>query len=598
MPVDFLTSEQKDSYGKFLAEPNEMQLDRYFHLDEDEVDIKFVNNRRGDHNRFGVSLQLSCVRFLGTFLTDLSQVPKNVQWFIARQLSLTDITILAIYAERENTRLEHIALIRMQYGYIEFGWPWSFRLSRLLFARSWTGNERPSILFDLATSWLIQHKVLLPGHTTLMRLISEVRDRSINRLWRLLSKLPTVDQVTKLGTLVHVPDGSRTSLLDQFRKGPVTISSLSLNQAIERYQKLKDFGMKGLNFSGIPPIQLKNVARYASMLSVYKIARMSIQKRTAILVAFVRAYEIMALDDALDVLDWLIADISSSAKRLGEQKRIRTLKDLDKSALNLAEVCTMILNENLIDEQIRPIIFERISREKLVESVQKIHELVRPYGDYLQDEMIAQYGRVRRFLPKLLSSIEFKAGPAGASTLEALQYLANIFVFRQKSFDDAPIGIVSNRWKRLVFDSDGKVNKQGYTLCFLDKLQDSLRRRDIYVQESDRWGDPRAKLLDGQEWISNRIQVCRSLGHSMNPTEAVEGIVQQLDSTYREVSASFNDNRSVRLDLSGKRPVLTISNLDKLPESPSLTRLAQQVESMLPSVDLTELLLEINAQLG
>ncbi len=38
--------------------------------------------------------------------------------------------------------------------------------------------------------------------------------------------------------------------------------------------------------------------------------------------------------------------------------------------------------------------------------------------------------------------------------------------------------------------------------------------------------------------------------------------------------------------------------MDKLPESPSLTRLAQQVESMLPSVDLTELLLEINAHTG
>jgi Domain of unknown function (DUF4158)/Tn3 transposase DDE domain len=596
MPVDFLTFEQKDSYGKFSGEPNEVQLARYFHLDE--IDLKFINNRRGDHNRFGVALQLSCVRFLGTFLTNLSQVPTKAQWFIASQLDIIDISVLVMYADRETTHREHTALIRNQYQYLDFGWPWSFRLTRLLFARSWTGNERPSILFDLATSWLIQHKVLLPGHTTLMRLISEVRDRSVNRLWRLLSKLPTVDQVTKLETLFHVPDESRTSLLDQFRKGPVTISSLSLNQAVERYQKLKDFGMKGLNFSSIPPIQLKNVARYASMLSVYKIARMSIQKRTAILVAFVRAYEIMALDDALDVLDWLIADISSSAKRLGEQKRIRTLKDLDKSALNLAEVCTLILNENLIDEQIRPIIFERVSREKLVESVLKIHELVRPHGDYLQDEMIAQYGRVRRFLPKLLSSIEFKAGPAGASTLEALQYLANLFVFRQKSFDDAPIGIVSNRWKRLVFEGDGKINKQGYTLCFLDKLQDSLRRRDIYVQESDRWGDPRAKLLHGQEWISNRIQVCRSLGHSMNPTEAVEGIVQQLDSTYREVSASFNDNRSVRLDLSGKRPVLTISNLDKLPESPSLTRLAQQVESMLPSVDLTELLLEINAHTG
>ncbi len=34
-------------------------------------------------------------------------------------------------------------------------------------------------------------------------------------------------------------------------------------------------------------------------------------------------------------------------------------------------------------------------------------------------------------------------------------------------------------------------------LCFLNKLQDGLRRRDIYVPQSERWGDPREKLLDG-----------------------------------------------------------------------------------------------------
>lgn len=152
MPVDFLTFEQKDSYGKFSGEPNEVQLARYFHLDE--IDLKFINNRRGDHNRFGVALQLSCVRFLGIFLTDLSQVPTNAQWFIASQLNIIDISVLVMYAGRETTHREHTALIRNQYQYLDFEWPWSFRLTRLLFARSWTGNERPSILFDLATSWL------------------------------------------------------------------------------------------------------------------------------------------------------------------------------------------------------------------------------------------------------------------------------------------------------------------------------------------------------------------------------------------------------------------------------------------------------------
>lgn len=172
MPVDFLTTEQKNSYGQFNGEPNDVQLARYFHLDE--ADLAFITQRRGEHNRFGVALQLGCVRFLGTFLIDLNQIPTNTQWFVARQLNITNIGILSDYSQRETTRREHTALIRNQYGYREFVWPWSFRLSRLLYSRSWISNERPSLLFDLATGWLIQHKILLPGASTLTRLISQI----------------------------------------------------------------------------------------------------------------------------------------------------------------------------------------------------------------------------------------------------------------------------------------------------------------------------------------------------------------------------------------------------------------------------------------
>ncbi len=149
-----------------------------------------------------------------------------------------------------------------------------------------------------------------------------------------------------------------------------------------------------------------------------------------------------------------------------------------------------------------------------------------------------------------------------------------------------------------MFDKEDRVTKRGYTLCFLDKLQDSLRRRDIYVENSDRWGDPRAKLLQGPEWQANRIQVCRSLGHPLNPQEAIDALVRQLDASYRQVASNFDNNKAVELDLSGKRPTLTITNFAKLDEPPSLTQLSQQVESLVPSVDLTEQLLEIHAHTG
>ncbi len=598
MPVNFLTASQLEQYGRYVGAPSAAQLARYYHLDD--TDLSLIYAKRRDYNRLGYALQLCTARFLGTFLSNPIDVPPDVIAYIAKQLGIGDYSSLPQYMVRPATRHAHTEEIKAFYGYCSFNHqPAFFRLARWLYTRIWLSNERPSVLFDLAKVWLIQHKVLLPGASTLARLISQIRERANRRLWRLLTLLPNQQQRNRLLALLGTSPEESFSPLSRLCRGPVRISGPELIRALNRLEEIRALGIGEIDLSKIPVARIKALARYATVSWASTIANLHPDRKIATLLAFAHEIEATAQDDVLDLLDQLIAEKFKQAIKDGRKERLKDLAQLDTATSRLRQACLMLLDDSLPDSDVRQAIFQRISREELTEATILVDQKSTSQPPHYYDQLRASYRSIRRFLPTLLKTIEFQSLSSSRPLLEAWEFLRRLDHGEPKpDMQDAPRSIVDRAWHSLVFNEEDQIDRCYYTFCVLQQLQENIRRRDMFVTPSNRWHDPRAQLLQGQAWEAAKPRICRVLGWSVNGEAEVARLSAVLEEAYQRTAANFDQNPAVRIEDRNGRDRLILTGLSKLEEPESLIKLRQQVSDLLPPASLPDILLEIHQWTG
>jgi hypothetical protein len=368
MPVSFLTAEQERRYGRYAGEPSAEQLARHFHLDD--ADRELVGTKRWDHMRLGFAVQLGTVRFLGAFLDEPAAVPGGVVDHLAQQLDIPDAGCLTQYATARGRWL-HSAGIKERHGYREFTDPAArFRLIRWLYALCWTGTDRPSVLFDRATVWLVTEKVLLPGASALERLVARIRTRAARRLRRVLARNVTREQRVRLDALLIAGEGGRPSPLDRLRDGPYLRSGAELSRAIGRLDEVRVLTLGLPTIDHVPPGRVTALARFATVAKAQAVARMPLERRTATLLAFVRTLEATAQDDVLDLFDIVVTTLFTDAAKVGKKARLRTIRDLDAAALQLRRAGGVLMDEAVKDDAVREAAFALVPRTALAAALE------------------------------------------------------------------------------------------------------------------------------------------------------------------------------------------------------------------------------------
>lgn len=356
MPVEFLTDEQAEAYGRFSGEPTRPELERFFFLDD--VDRGLIALRRTKHHQLGFALQMCTVRYVGLFLgEDPLDVPWSVVEHLAGQLGIEDASCVKRYTERRQTVYDHAWEIRDAYGYHayedhEMGW--EFRA--FLHGRAWTAHaEGPKALFDHAVGWLRRNRVLLPGVSVLAREVAEVRRIAENRLHTTVAKAARRANLSLAGDLVALlktPEGKRYSYLKQLRQPPTRTMGTAMRNALQRVDEIAAYRLGRVKLNKVPPNRLASLARYGLGTKAAKLEWTSEPKRTAMLTAVMRHLEAKAIDDALDLFEILMATrLISTSKRATDKERLSTLPQLEKAARITARLSKVVIEElELLEE--------------------------------------------------------------------------------------------------------------------------------------------------------------------------------------------------------------------------------------------------------
>lgn len=342
MPVEFLTDSQAAAYAAYDGAPSRTELERFFFLDD--ADRALIEPKRRAHNRLGFAAQLTTARYLGVFLDDPTGVPAEVADYLAEQLGIADASVLKTYGDRENTRLDHVRELRRVLEYTEFAEA-EAELRAWVDARAWTTGEGPKALFDAAVGWLRERRVLLPGVTTLARLVASVREAANQRLWDTLYGLLSTGQRAVLDSLLTVPAGARISELDRLRGGPVRISGPQMNRALERAAEIATLGMGEVDVSGIPPRRLAELSRYGIDGKASLLRRHGDSRRLATLLATAVYLTTRAVDDALGLLEVLIATkLLARAERESAKEKLKSLPRVERASAKLAAAFQIVFD--------------------------------------------------------------------------------------------------------------------------------------------------------------------------------------------------------------------------------------------------------------
>ena len=253
------------------------------HYTFSEADLSLIRQRRGDANRRGFAVQLCLLRLPGQGLLPDATVPMPLLQWIGRELRL-DPVCWPQYAEREETRREHLLELRAYLGLEPFGLT-HYRQAAPTTTELALQTDKGIVLASSVLDALRHQHIILPTLDVVERVCAEAITRANRRIYDALTEPLSDAPRRRLDDLLKRRDNGKTTGLAWLRQSPAKPNSRHMLEHIERLKAWQALDLSSGIERRVHQNRLLKIAREGGQMTPADLAQFEPQRRYATLVA-------------------------------------------------------------------------------------------------------------------------------------------------------------------------------------------------------------------------------------------------------------------------------------------------------------------------
>ena len=552
-------------------------------------DVELVGRRYGPANRLGLAAQIALMRHPGFGLQPEIGLPDVILQYLAAQL-FVDPSSFSAYGQRAQTRTDHADLVARYLGIRPFR-RGDLALALNLAAQAAEYTDRGEPIVRALMVGLKGERFILPSGDTLERAGLAGRARARKAAAAAIVEGLSSAELTRLDELViNNPDFGMTPLawLRNFEEAP---TAANINGLLERLRYVRGIGIHPVVGGAIPEFRFAQFVREGGVAPAFLLSDYSVNRRRATLTAAVIDLEARLADAAIQMFDRLIGGMFTRARRGRERRYQDSIQSVGQLMRLFGATITAL------DEAVQnggdplELIDEAVGWHRLVAAKAQVDALADLAGEDALVTATERYATLRRFSPAFLDAFTFKASGTGTALIKAIDVIRDANTRKSRDLPDGvPLPFPNRQWKRLITES-GRIDRRRYEIAIMATLRDRLRAGDVWIEGTRNYQRFDAYLLGRRD----AAKVADVLPFGSNAASYLADRARNLDWRLRRFAKQLKTNKLEGVSLERDRLKLQQMPPVTPPEAEALDR---KLDTLLPRVRITELLLEVAERTG